>query len=176
MGANLHLVAPGALINPVLALSPVFRTAAMASTTVPLSRLPKAGRVVHLDLDRPGCSLLLTRDAPSPWSGERVASVVAAFEELLSSVAASRGIRSVMERTFIRELVARDPATVRPWAESLGLPSGARASALVVDVTGDEHLASFIENAVRDIAMATLRPVIAAARQGRVLAPLIHGA
>jgi sugar diacid utilization regulator len=96
--------------------------------------------------------------------------VVAAFDELLSSVAASRGIRSVMERTFIRELVARDPATVTPWAESLGLPFGARVSALVVDVTGDENLAGSIENAVRDIALATLRPVIVAARQGRVLA------
>lgn len=71
-GAVLHLVTPGALINPVVALSPAFRAAVLARAAIPLERLTNSGRAVHIELERPGYSLLLTRDAPSTWSREGV--------------------------------------------------------------------------------------------------------
>lgn len=171
VGADVHLVGPGAVVNPCLVLSPRFMATATGKAPVNVDSLQSEGRVAHIALTRDGYSLLLTRRAPRAWNERRLKPVVTAFDSLLSSIVASRRARSLMEHTLIRELIAGDASTTGPWAESLGLPQGTRVSALVFDMPdASAEQAAVVEDAVRDTALATLRPAVVSARQGRVLA------
>lgn len=168
--AAVHLVTPGAVVNPTYLLSPTIHRAAATRPPVPVTAVPSEGRLLHIDLGRPGCSLILSREHPAPWSHRRIAAVVRAFEDLRSSVAVSRRARAAVEETFLHELVSGASATVGPWAESLGIPPGSRVTAVVID-SGEADPAG-VADAVCDVAWATLRPGVVAVREGRVLALL----
>lgn len=168
--ASVHLVTPGAVVNPTYLLSPTVRRAAVARPPVQVTEVPAQGRLLHIDLGRPGCSLIFSREHPAPWAHRRIASVVRAFADLRSSVAVSRRARAAVEETFLHELVSGASATVGPWAESLGIPPGSRVTAVVID-PGESDPAS-VADAVCDVAWATLRPSAVAVQGGRVLALL----
>ncbi|MGP5928694.1 PucR family transcriptional regulator [Corynebacterium glyciniphilum] len=171
VGAELHLDIPGALVNPFVTLSPAFRSAALDCPVMAVKDLPYEGRVARVDVGRPGCSLLFTRSVPTAWPHRPVAAVVAACRELVAEAAVSRGTRSMMEHTFMRELITGDSSAVGPWAETLGLPPGCRVTALVINVEDvDSAGCTAVESAVHDAALASLKPAVAATREGRVLA------
>lgn len=170
VGAAVHLVTPGAVVNPTYLLSPTVHRAAASRPPAQVTSMPAEGRLLHVDLGRPGCSLIFSREHPAPWAHRRIVSVVRAFADLRSSVAVSRRARAAVEETFLHELVSGASATVGPWAESLGIPPGSRVTAVVIDP--GESDPSKVADAMCDIAWATLRPCAVAVQDGRVLALL----
>lgn len=168
--AAVHLVTPGAVVNPTYLLSPTVHRSAVALPPIQVTAVPAEGRLLHVDLGRPGCSLIFSREHPAPWAHRRIASVVRAFADLRASVAVSRRARAAVEETFLHELVSGASATVGPWAESLGIPPGSRATAVVIDPGGADP--AKVADAVCDVAWATLRPGVVAVQEGKVLALL----